>query len=85
MKTLKTREKVVSMCLPATYQWKNQIKELNEVNVAIGLKEVSTSSLSKIRASKFSEFEVRSQGTTLLAMLLVMLYKRSREHLLLGP
>ena len=47
-RTLRTREKVVSMCLPATFQWKNQIKELNEVNAAFGLKEVSTSSLSKI-------------------------------------
>ena len=58
-RTLRTGEKVVSMCLPATFQWKNQIKELNEVNVAFGLKEVSTSSLSKIRASKFSEYEVK--------------------------
>ena len=60
--TLKTWEKVVSMCLPATFQWKKQIKELNVVNAAFGLKEVSTSSLSKIRASKFSEFEVKKPG-----------------------
>ena len=58
-RTLKIGEKVVSMCLPATFQWKNQIKELNEVNAAFGLKEVSTSNLSKIRASKFSEYEVK--------------------------
>ena len=61
-RTLKTGEKVVSMCLPATFQWKKQIKELNAVNDAFGLKEVSTSSLSKIRASKFSEFEVKKLG-----------------------
>ena len=61
-RTLKTGEKVVSMCLPATFQWKKQIKELNVVNAAFGLKEVSTSSLSKIRASKFSEFEVKKPG-----------------------
>ena len=61
-RTLKTGEKVVSMCLPATFQWKKQIKELNVVNAAFGLKEVSTSSLSKIRASKFSEFEVKKRG-----------------------
>ena len=61
-RTLKTGEKVVSMCLPATFQWKKQIKELNDVNAAFGLKEVSTSSLSKIRASKFSEFEVKKPG-----------------------
>ena len=58
-RTLKTGEKVVSMCLPTTFQWKKQIKEVNDVNVAFGLKEVSISSLSKIRASKFSEFEVK--------------------------
>ena len=61
-RTLKTWEKVVSMCLPATFQWKNQIKELNQVNATFGLKEVSTSSLSKIKASKFSEYEVKKPG-----------------------
>ena len=61
-RTLKIGEKVVSMCLPTTFQWKKQIKELNDVNAAFGLKEVSTSSLSKIRASKFSEFEVKKPG-----------------------
>ena len=61
-RTFKTGEKVVSMCLPTTFQWKKQIKELNVVNAAFGLKEVSTSSLSKIRASKFSEFEVKKPG-----------------------
>ena len=61
-RTLKTGEKVVSMCLPATFQWKKQIKELNAINAAFGLKEVSTSSLSKIRSSKFSEFEVKKLG-----------------------
>ena len=61
-RTLKTGEKVVSMCLLTTFQWKNQIKELNEVNAAFGLKEVSTSSLSKIRASMFSEYEVKKPG-----------------------
>ena len=61
-RTLKTGEKVVSMCLPATFQWKKQIKELNNVNAAFGLKGVSTSSLSKIRASKFLEFEVKKPG-----------------------
>ena len=61
-RTLKTGEKVFSMCLPATFQWKKQIKELNDVNAAFGLKEVFTSSLSKIRVSKFSEFEVKKPG-----------------------
>ena len=59
-RTLKTGEKLVSMCLPATFQWKKQIKELNDVNAAFELKEVSISNLSKLRASKFSEFEVKN-------------------------
>ena len=62
MRTLRTVEKIVSRCLPATFQWKNQIKELNEVNASFGLKEVSTSSLNKIIASKFSEYEVKKPG-----------------------
>ena len=83
-RTLKIGEKVVSMCLLATFQWKKQIKELNDVNAAFRLKEVSTSSLSKIRASKFSEFEVKKLGTTSLGALLATHYKHSRELLLLG-
>ena len=44
---------------PSHYSMEKKIKELNNVNATFGLKEVSTSSLSKIRASKFLEFEVK--------------------------
>jgi len=38
------------------------MKEINETNVAFGLKKVSISNLSKIRASKFPEYEVKKPG-----------------------
>ena len=58
-RTTKSREKVVSMILPATFQWKDQIPKLNEANAAFGLKEVSSSNLSKIRGSRFPEYDVK--------------------------
>ena len=56
-RTTKSGEKVVSMILPATFQWKNQIPKLNKVNAAFGLREVSSSNLNKIRGSRFPEYD----------------------------
>ena len=53
---------MVSKILPASFQWKGQLKKLNDANAAFGLKEISTSNLSKIRSSKFSEFDVKKPG-----------------------
>ena len=58
-RTTKSGEKVVSMILPATFQWKDQIPKLNEANAASGLKEVSSLNLSKIRGSRFPEYDVK--------------------------
>ena len=58
-RTTKSRKKVVSKILLATFQWKNQIPKLNEANVAFGLREVSSSNLSKIRGSRFPEYDVK--------------------------
>ena len=52
----------MSKILPASFQWKGQLKKLNDTNAAFGLKEISTSNLSKIRSSKFSEFNVKKPG-----------------------
>ena len=60
--TTKSGEKVVSMILPATFQWKDQIPKLNEANAAFGLKEVSSSNLSKIRGSRYLEYNVKRLG-----------------------
>jgi len=61
-RTLKSRDKAVSMILPATFQWKNQIPKINEANAAFGLKEISASSLSKIRSTIFAKFDVKKPG-----------------------
>ena len=49
------------MILLATFQWKDVMNKINATNAAFGLKEVSTSNLSKIR-SKFSEYKVKKLG-----------------------
>ena len=41
-RTLKEGDKVVSKILPASFQWKGQLKKLNDANAAFGLKEIST-------------------------------------------
>ena len=61
-RSLKAGEKVVSKILPVSFQWKDQLKKLNNTNAAFGLKEISTSNLSKIRSIKFSEFDVKKAG-----------------------
>ena len=60
--TTKSGEKLVSMILPATFQWKDQIPKLNKANAAFGLKEVSSSNLSKIRGSRFPKYDVKRPG-----------------------
>ena len=61
-RSLKVGEKVVSKILPASFQWKDQLKKLNNTNAAFGLKEISILNLSKIRSTKFSEFDVKKAG-----------------------
>ena len=39
-RVLSSSEKVVTKVLPATWKWKDTIRELNEVNTSFGLKEV---------------------------------------------
>ena len=51
--TTKFGEKVVSMILPATFQWKDRISKINEANALFGLREVSSSKMSKMRRSRF--------------------------------
>ena len=61
-RSLKAGEKIVSKILLALFQWKDQLKKLNNTNAAFGLKEISTLNLSKIRSTKFSEFDVKKAG-----------------------
>ena len=61
-RTTKSEEKVVSMILLATFQWKDQIPKFNKANAAFGLREVSSSNLSKIRGSRSAEYGVKRLG-----------------------
>ena len=61
-RTTKSREKVVSMILLATFQWKDQIPKINEANAAFGLREVSSSNMNKMRRSRFLEYDVKWLG-----------------------
>ena len=61
-RTIEAREKVVSIILSATFQWKHQIPKINEANAAFGLKEVSSSNMNKMRRSRFPEYDVKRPG-----------------------
>ena len=61
-KTLSSGEKVVSKILPASWTWKDSLPHLNGVNKSFGLKEVSTSNLSKIRKVCFPEYDAKRPG-----------------------
>ena len=58
-RTTKSGDKLVSMILPTTFQWKDQIPKINEANAAFGLREISSLNLSKIRGSRFQEYDVK--------------------------
>ena len=53
MRTMETREKFVSKCLPSSWWWKDSLPELNIVNAQLGLNKVSPSGLSRIRNESF--------------------------------
>ena len=59
---LLSSEKVVSKVLPAMWKWKESMLELNTVNSAFGLKDVSISHLSKIRKMNFPEYDAKKPG-----------------------
>jgi hypothetical protein len=55
-------EKIVSKVLSATWKWKESIPELNTVNSAFGLEEVSVSNLSKIQKLNFPKYAPKKPG-----------------------
>jgi hypothetical protein len=67
-RTLASGKKVVSKVLPATWKWKESISELNTVNSAFGLKEVSLSSLSKTQKCDFPEYAAKKLGDNFAAI-----------------
>ena len=82
--TTKSREKVVSMILPATFQWKDQIPKLNEANAAFGLKEVSSLNLSKIKGSRFPEYNVKRPRDNFVRCATCDKYKALRKGAITG-
>ena len=83
-RTTKSGEKMVSMILPATFQWKDQIPKLNEANAAFGLREVSSSNLSKIRGSRFLEYDVKRPGDNFARCGTCDKYKELRKGAIAG-
>ena len=83
-RTTKSGEKVVSMILPATFQWKDQTPKLNEANAAFGLREVSSSNLSKIRGSRFPEYDVKRPGDNFVRCGTCDKYKELRKGAIAG-
>ena len=60
--TLAFSDKVVSKVLLATWKWKESMSELNTVNNAFRLKDVSISYLSKIKKMNFPEYDAKKPG-----------------------
>jgi hypothetical protein len=60
--TLASSKKVVSKVHPVTWKWKESIPELNIVNSAFGLKDVSISNLNKIKKLNFLEYNAKKPG-----------------------
>jgi hypothetical protein len=59
---LASSEKVVSKVLHTMWKWKESIPELNTVNSAFGLKDVSKSNLSKTKKLNFPEYDAKKPG-----------------------
>ena len=55
-------EKVVSKCLPSSWQWKDSLLEINIINVQFGFSKVSPSGLSRIRNESFPKYSPKSRG-----------------------
>ena len=83
-RTTKSREKVVSMIPLASFQWKDQIPKLNEANAAFRLREASSSNLSKIRGSRFPEYDVKRPGDNFARCGTCDKYKELRKDAIAG-
>ena len=72
------------MILLTTFQSKDQIPKLNKANAAFGLKEVSSSNLSKIRGSRFLEYNVKRPGDNFARCGTCDKYKELRKGAIAG-
>ena len=55
-------ERVLAMVLPSAFHWKDQLPKINEANVAMNLKPISASNLSRIRKESFLEYAPKGRG-----------------------
>jgi hypothetical protein len=62
IRILPSSEKIVSTVLLVIWKWKESIPEINTVNSAFGLKDVSLVNLRKIRKLNFSEYDAKKPG-----------------------
>ena len=61
-RTLNLGERVPAMVLPSAFRWKDQLPKINDGNVAMNLKPISSSNLSKIRKESFLEYAPKGLG-----------------------
>ena len=61
-RTLNSGERVPAMVLPSAFRWKDQLPKINETNVAMNLKPISASNLSRIRKESFLEYAPKGRG-----------------------
>ena len=61
-RTLNSGERVPAMVLPSSFHWKDQLLKINETNVAMNLKPISASNLSRIRKESFLEYAPKGHG-----------------------
>ena len=61
-RTLNSGERVPAMVLPLAFRWKDQLPKINEANVAMNLKPISSSNLSKIWKESFTEYALKGRG-----------------------
>ena len=61
-RTLNSGERVPAMVLSSAFCWKDQLLKINEANVAMNLKPISTSNLSRIWKESFLEYAPKGRG-----------------------
>ena len=61
-RTLNSGERVLAMVLPSAFRWKDQLPKINEANVAMNLKPISASNLSRIWKESFLEYAPKGRG-----------------------
>ena len=61
-RTLNSKERVPAMVLPSAFRWKDQLPKINETNVAMNLKPISASNLSRIQKESFLEYAPKGRG-----------------------